>query len=224
MILLIIRVKIEYILWNIGLVKILPRQVINGIAIEDCGEPLIQMEDTDRLLKSHYIVSEISIRKTVFERLKQATSYLPPDMFLAVLEGYRSTERQQNLWNARFVEVRRENPNADTNELERITRLSVAKPQGVGGGHQTGGAIDVTLCDKMGKFLDMGTQVQEFNEKTPSFYRRLPAEVLSKRQLLIEAMQRAGFVNYPGEWWHFSYGDQMWAAYGKHSKAIFGPI
>ena len=26
-----------------------------------------------------------------------------------------------------------------------------------------------------------------------------------------EAMRRAGLVNYPTEWWHWSYGDHYWA-------------
>ena len=37
-------------------------------------------------------------------------------------------------------------------------------------------------------------------------------------------MQRAGFVNYPAEWWHFSYGDKMWAAYSHKEYAIYGDV
>ncbi len=37
-------------------------------------------------------------------------------------------------------------------------------------------------------------------------------------------MKKQGFVNYPAEWWHWSYGDKMWAAYGKHPYAFFGKI
>jgi len=53
--------------------------------------------------------------------------------------------------------------------LERLTRLSVAKPSGLGGGHQTGGAVDVILADASGNELDMGTRVHEFAAHTPSF-------------------------------------------------------
>lgn len=37
-------------------------------------------------------------------------------------------------------------------------------------------------------------------------------------------MKKEGFVNYPGEWWHFSYGDQLWAAYKNKKYAIYGSI
>ena len=33
-------------------------------------------------------------------------------------------------------------------------------------------------------------------------------------------MTTAGFTNYPAEWWHYSYGDRMWAAYS-HNKISF---
>jgi D-alanyl-D-alanine dipeptidase len=47
------------------------------------------------------------------------------------------------------------------------------------------------------------------------------------RQALLEAMASAGFTRHPEEWWHFSYGDQMWAwlssrASGTEVKARYG--
>eukprot|EP00958_Prasinococcus_capsulatus_P009397 scaffold912_cov422-Prasinococcus_capsulatus_cf.AAC.17 len=32
-----------------------------------------------------------------------------------------------------------------------------------------------------------------------------------RRELLKTVMQEVGFKQHPQEWWHFSYGDQMWA-------------
>ncbi|HAE24988.1 MAG TPA: hypothetical protein DCG33_06580 [Prevotellaceae bacterium] len=34
-------------------------------------------------------------------------------------------------------------------------------------------------------------------------------------------MQCAGFANYPAEWWHFCYGDKMWAAYNNKKTAFY---
>ena len=31
------------------------------------------------------------------------------------------------------------------------------------------------------------------------------------RQILWQVMTKAGFRRHPQEWWHFSYGDQLWA-------------
>jgi hypothetical protein len=40
------------------------------------------------------------------------------------------------------------------------------------------------------------------------------ADLLAKknRRLLYHAMKKAGFTNYPSEWWHYDYGDTFWGA------------
>ncbi|MEK6914663.1 MAG: hypothetical protein AABW83_03360 [Nanoarchaeota archaeon] len=35
-------------------------------------------------------------------------------------------------------------------------------------------------------------------------------------------MTKSGFTNYPGEWWHWSYGDRIWAHYNNKKYAIYG--
>lgn len=67
---------------------------------------------------------------------------------------------------------------------------------GVGGGHQTDGAVDLGLCDKEGRGLDMGTQYLEHNAKTKTCCITLTEEQRRNRRILVNAMQRAGFVNY----------------------------
>lgn len=35
-------------------------------------------------------------------------------------------------------------------------------------------------------------------------------------------MNQAGFVQHPNEWWHFSYGDQLWCWISNQNNAIYG--
>ena len=77
------------------------------------------------------------------------------------------------------------------------------------------------LCDNEGRELDMGTQYLEHNKKTKTRCKALTEEQRRNRRVLVDAMQRAGFVNYPAEWWHFSYGDKMWAAYSNKRAALY---
>jgi D-alanyl-D-alanine dipeptidase len=51
---------------------------------------------------------------------------------------------------------------------------------------------------------------------------RLAAGMLYNRRLLHNTMTDAGFVNLPSEWWHFDYGDQLWAWANKKDHAIYG--
>jgi D-alanyl-D-alanine dipeptidase len=43
-----------------------------------------------------------------------------------------------------------------------------------------------------------------------------------RRSLLAAVMQQAGFAQHPNEWWHFSYGDQLWAWRTGGQQAIYG--
>mgnify|MGYP002078202664 FL=1 len=47
-------------------------------------------------------------------------------------------------------------------------------------------------------------------------------EARSNRRLLYWAMTEAGFANNPTEWWHYSWGDQLWAKLGGHASAHYG--
>ena len=33
-----------------------------------------------------------------------------------------------------------------------------------------------------------------------------------------------GLVNYPTEWWHWSYGDRYWALISGADAALYGPV
>lgn len=88
--------------------------------------------------------------------------------------------------------------------------------------HSTGAAIDLTI-----RFVDtklplfMGSMFDDMCEMSFTDYfegaNRFPLgsfsgyEARRNRRLLYWVMTQAGFANYPGEWWHFSWGDQMWA-------------
>jgi len=52
--------------------------------------------------------------------------------------------------------------------------------------------------------LDMGTSFDCFDTASNTGFARLTPEQRRSRALLVTIMERAGFRNYPGEWWHFS--------------------
>ena len=52
----------------------------------------------------------------------------------------------------------------------------------------------------------------------------LSDEARHNRDLLARAMGGAGFVNYPTEWWHWSYGDRYWALISNADRAVYGPV
>ena len=62
-----------------------------------------------------------------------------------------------------------------------------------------------------GNSLDSQTKIDEFVEAAESDFKDLSSTCRANRDLLCKVMGFAGFTQLPTEWWHFSYGDQIWA-------------
>jgi zinc D-Ala-D-Ala dipeptidase len=92
--------------------------------------------------------------------------------------------------------------------------------------HSTGAAVDITLFDtQTQETVFMGSPIDEFSPRShPDYFGNLAQDADAEegdhvsaglahthRQLLSQMMHQAGFQRHPGEWWHFSLGDQMWA-------------
>jgi zinc D-Ala-D-Ala dipeptidase len=97
--------------------------------------------------------------------------------------------------------------------------------------HATAAATDLTLRWKNGETLWMGSL---FDDVTALAHRdrfeRIDAqnfsfsdqEARANRRLLHWLMIEEGFAGHPDEWWHFSWGDQMWAALTGAPVAHYG--
>ncbi|MEX1317859.1 MAG: M15 family metallopeptidase [Synechococcaceae cyanobacterium] len=101
--------------------------------------------------------------------------------------------------------------------------------------HSTGGAVDLTLADPDGGPLDMGSTIDAIGPVSePDHFlhacRACPDPELegryrcwhARRSLLRRVMEQAGFAQHPNEWWHFSWGDQLWAWRTGQPRALYG--
>ena len=72
-------------------------------------------------------------------------------------------------------------------------------------GHSRGSTIDLTLVDMLtGMELDMGTAFDFFGLESHHDTELVTQEQTANRLILRNAMERAGFVIHPEEWWHFT--------------------
>ena len=121
-------------------------------------------------------------------------------------------------------ELRRAHPDWDEKKIYDEASKYVAPPE-ITPPHSTGGAVDLTLA-KDGMELDMGTRMNADPEESQNacFTAATSISGMAKanRKILIDVMTSAGFVNYPTEWWHWSYGDRYWAYVTKQLNAIYG--
>ncbi len=106
-------------------------------------------------------------------------------MRLKLFDCYRPRPAQQKLWNivpdARYV-----------------------TPPTNGSMHNRGLAVDITLVDKDGKELDMGTEFDFFGPEAYTTNTNLPVDVLKNRKVLTKLMEIHGMKGIRTEWWHFS--------------------
>ena len=87
-----------------------------------------------------------------------------------------------------------------------------------------GGAVDVQLWYQ-GRIADCGTPYLSTSpDSETAEINRLSPEAMTNRRLLLQTMTEAGFVNYPAEWWHYCFGDQLYAAYHGDKYAFYGEI
>lgn len=191
-----------------------------AIPIKENGESLVDLATISDLFVdlSRENVNKLSpaisfVRQTVSKLLVEAQNKLPSEFKLMVKEGHRDIGTQTKIFNEYKNFLKKEFHNLSEEELYKRASAYVAPPEIVPP-HSTGGAVDLTLMTTDGKEINMGTRFNADPEESNfSNYTDAPVsdEIRQKRQILKNAMESVGFVNYPTEWWHWSYGDRYWA-------------
>jgi D-alanyl-D-alanine dipeptidase len=212
--------------------KVLPRSAWGNVVIHENDEPLVEVKQTQKLkiglIQKSYQQS-FFVRKTVAEKLRRVAERLPEGIHLTLIEGYRSLDSQQESWDTKFEKLKTENPDWTDEQVEQQVRMVVAKPTPLAN-HHCGGAVDVALVKEDGTFIDMGTQYPneamsaEWYKKFLMLSSDITEEQKANRKILRDAMETEDFVWYPGEWWHYCWGDRMWAVYSEQANCVFGSI
>lgn len=191
---------------------------VASVPVRECGEPLHEVDDG----RGGFVF----VREGVAERLGQARRSLGPKARLVVHEGLRRLERQEELFAVYLEELRRLDPLAEGDGLYALCSRFVAPPEVAP--HVAGAAVDVSLVDWDGRPIDLGTPVDASPESSNGacYFRAAGISVSARRarETLSAALCASGFVNYPTEWWHWSYGDRYWAYVVGAPAAIYGPV
>ncbi|BAQ63421.1 M15 family metallopeptidase [Geminocystis sp. NIES-3709] len=209
------------------------------IPIIECHEPLVPIPDDRFILENPppYVKlgadyqgkSPYYLRKEVLSRLLMAKTKLgeiKPHWHIKIFDAYRPVSVQQFMVDYTFTSICNDR-NLEANMLTSWEKASIydevyqiwAIPNDnplTPPPHSTGSAIDLTLVDDNGIDVNMGGQIDELSPRSnPDYYKNSTDSqdvVFHKnREILLEIMIYGGFRRHQGEWWHFSYGDQMWA-------------
>lgn len=220
-----LKFHLHHLSYVLGFRKLMSRHWVGRAHVHECFDPLV-----DFLPHSHIIFNEPTlekpnlVRKKVLFKLYKVADKLPEGTNLLIFNTFRSKAKMNENWDKVLNEVLTENPGIGRYEAMKLAKFRASDPKDNMGGHETGGAVDVALCDDNGVMFDYGTNFHEYNDITFTDSHKLTSEQKANRKRLIRIMRRQGFVNFPAEWWHFSYGDRSWAAYrGRRNGGIYGP-
>jgi D-alanyl-D-alanine dipeptidase len=197
----------------------------DSVTLVDDGKApeVVKITEDDGFFLNTSFSDDFRLRLEVYNMLKKAQAHLPEGCFFMIYEAYRPLSRQKKLWDMATDHVKAEYPDASEKEQRDMVETFVADPfNGIGSGHQACCAIDVSLCDENGREFDMGTACQEISPLSPTLSEGVSEEAKAHRKILVEALEKEGLINYPSEWWHFSYGDHQWAYLLNKTEAIYG--
>jgi len=212
---------------------------ILAIPVSENNEPLVDLRDTKsiRLGPSPEIDNNqdyYHVRKTVDKMLAKADQLLPKGLHLQLYEGYRSLALQSQLFQGRYAIVQKQHPDWSHEKLFTETSRLVSPVTNLDGSqnvppHATGGAVDVYLVDDSGEAVDMGIHpkdwMQDHNgEHSLTHSSKISALAKQNRSIMSRVLKQAGFVNYPHEFWHWSYGDRYWAYYSSKAHSLYDAV
>ena len=174
----------------------------------DNGESLVRIDGLDARIRyaASYRAAGIAcapqgcwVREGVVPLLQQALGLLPEDYSLLIFDAYRPLAVQQALYEEYSALVRRSHPEYTPEQLAAAVDDFVALPHP----NPARPAPHATNLAQTAYFETNGMagEAEAFR---------------NTRRLLYNMMTAAGFVNYSEEWWHYSYGDRLWArTFGK---------
>ena len=187
-------------------------------------------------LKIEGATDKLLLRATVGEKLKTVNERAgAAGLELFLFDAWRPRAVQaffHDVWMPN--ELKRRHPElsgeALTLEVERYWAAPSAD-ENAPAPHATGGAVDLTLRRKGGDPLWMGSLFDDvtalanrdrFETLSAENFSFSDQEAQANRRLLHWLMVEEGFAGHPDEWWHFSWGDQMWAAITGAPAAHYG--
>lgn len=209
------------------------------VPIVECGEAIVPIPAKRFSLISPHPYENVGapygkkspffVRQGVLERLDRAQTLLQqthPGWTIQIFDAYRPIAVQQYMVEYAFQELVQQRglvveqlTEAERQSLMELVYEFWAVPNpdpALPPPHSTGAAVDVTLVDDSGRVVDMGSPIDELSPRSyPNHFAHSTDQheqaYHALRQVLDRVMSKAGFWRHPREWWHFSFGDQLWA-------------
>ncbi|MFH1729681.1 MAG: M15 family metallopeptidase [Pseudomonadota bacterium] len=205
-------------------------ELVETIPIKDNNSPLISLKDSgfnlifEPSIKKDY---RYLVRKDIVEKIGRISQILNnQEKVLIIRSVWRSFHHQRLLWNDHFNIIKKNYPNKPIKEVREIASNFVASRKK--SMHSTGGAVDALIFDsKTNRIMDFGTNDGykiTLDERCYPYHPDITSEARENRDLLISLFEKEDFVVDLKEYWHFDYGNVIWAIEKSKEYAIYGII
>lgn len=167
----------------------------------------------------------VYVRAELASRLQIAANALDDRYRLVVRAGHRPIEVQRKVLIDCANDYMADHPEVSKEEALEHARDFVSDPDLRLPPHVCGAAVDVCVLNTMtSQLLDFGSKLNDDTEKSFLYYPDLTQEQKENRLMLTTAMLDAGLASLMTEWWHFSYGDQIWTWFYGEEHSLYGPV
>jgi D-alanyl-D-alanine dipeptidase len=198
--------------------------------IKECGEKLVDIKKHCPRITIRFSSTEMEkfgkayVRKTVAEKLCEAQKLLPDGMMFVIRDAWRPSYIQKAHFKFLTKYFTKKHPSWSELKISKEVEKYVNNKKGkYASGHMAGGAVDIRLA-KNGRMIPMKSKGLAYQENAKSLQKKLPVHIQKNREIMFNALKKAGFSNNPREYWHWSYGDIYWAERENKKVAIYGVI
>jgi len=206
------------------------KQLIPTIVVEDDNSKLISLKKSNFNLIFEPSVNKeyrYMVREAIYEKIGRISKILDKeDKKLIIRSVWRSFAHQKLLRDRRVKIIKKKYPDKSLNEIKEIVSYFIAPEEK--SMHSTGGAVDALIYDlKKDCVMDFGNNdglKLELNKTCYPFHPDITPQVRKNRKLLIGLFDKEDFVVDPKEYWHFDYGNVIWAIEKGEKYAKYGII
>lgn len=206
------------------------KQLIPTIIIKEDNSPLISLKESrcnlifEPSIKKDY---KYLVREEVFGKIERISKLLArKDKVLIIRSAWRSFEHQKLLRENKSKIIKKEHPNKSSKEINKIVSYFIASEEK--SMHSTGGSVDALIYDlKKDCVMDFGNNdglKLELNKTCYPFHPAITPKAKKNRKLLMNLFKKEDMISDPKEYWHFDYGNVIWAIEQNKEYAIYDII
>lgn len=189
-----------------------PKKSAMALYMDSLGLVNIAELDSSITVKLMYTQADNFTGEVLYDDLSEA--YLHPDAAYALVKAQEALKQLHPSYNLVVYDAAR--PMSVQKKMWNVVKgtsksIYVSNPSRGGGLHNYGLAVDISILDKNGVPLPMGTEVDHLGveahitrEAELVKSRKISEEAVRNRQLLRLIMREAGFRALNSEWWHFN--------------------